>query len=128
MSDCWIITDNDFQDELVLQIIECYGKTGERTFVLADQATHGSTISSSKGRCQYFKLTGQSLKMYWNTWTAPTHQYYAKPQSEMVTPSTGYVFSYYWLHRKLPPSFLCLEIVQHMNQVLSPWEWLVLLA
>ena len=42
---------------------------------------------SSKGRFQYCKLTGQSLKMYRNCLDCPhMHQYYAKQHSEIATP------------------------------------------
>ena len=70
MSGCRLVTENDFRDELVLQIIERYGKD-QREKVCPGRPSrsdcrvrHGSTISSSMGRCQYCKLAGQSLKTY----------------------------------------------------------------
>ena len=72
MSGCRLVTENNFnfRDELVLQIIERYGKDQREKVCPGRQSRfdcrvrHGSTISGSMGWCQHCKLTGHSLKTY----------------------------------------------------------------
>lgn len=70
MSGCRFITEKDFRDELILKLSSAMGKSRERKCVLTDQAAlivesgMAAQFLSSKGRFQYCKLTGQSLKMY----------------------------------------------------------------
>ena len=57
------ITENDFRDMLVLQIIEKYGReqrepvTRGRPPRSTYRVHHGSTLTQDKGRCQYCKLS-----------------------------------------------------------------------
>ena len=57
------ITENDFRDMLVLQIIEKYGReqrepvTRGRPPRSTYHVHHGSTLTQDKGRCQYCKLS-----------------------------------------------------------------------
>lgn len=69
LSDCWTVSENDFRDDLVLHIMEKYG-----TYQAEDakpgrpsrsdcRVRHGSTLCSSKARCQYCKLTGNQPRL-----------------------------------------------------------------
>ena len=66
-SKCRTITENDFRDTLVLQIIEKYGRNQREAVPRGRPPTsscrvrHGSTLYSveMKGRCQYCKLSGK---------------------------------------------------------------------
>lgn len=62
MNGCCMISKNDFRDKLVLQLISKYGKI-QQAVVLSGRpprsqcrSHHGSTIMSSKGRCQYCRI------------------------------------------------------------------------
>ena len=65
LSGCRTISENDFRDELVLQIIEKYGRQSSPTTQPGRpsrsdcRVRHGSTLSTSKRRCQYCKLVGK---------------------------------------------------------------------
>ena len=65
LSGCRTISENDFRDELVLQIIEKYGRQSSpatqpgRPSRSDCRIRHGSTLSTSRRRCQYCKLFGK---------------------------------------------------------------------
>ena len=60
------VTENDFRDALVLQIIQKYGQekqqhiTRGRPPVSSCRVRHGSKLHSCKQRCQYCKLQGKT--------------------------------------------------------------------
>ena len=66
LSGCRTISENDFRDELVLQIINRYGNYSTqdptqrpgRPLRSDCRVQHGSVLGRSKRRCQYCKLTG----------------------------------------------------------------------
>ena len=66
-ANCRTITENEFRDILVLQIMERYGRDQRETVPRGSLPTsscrvhHGITLCSveTKGRCQYCKLSGK---------------------------------------------------------------------
>ena len=66
-ANCGTITENEFRDILVLQIMERYGRDQRETVPRGSLPTsscrvhHGITLCSveTKGRCQYCKLSGK---------------------------------------------------------------------
>ena len=63
------LTENDFRDDLVLQIIEEYGRHQQistgigRPYRSKCRVRHGSVLSSRKRRCQYCVLTGREVRL-----------------------------------------------------------------
>ena len=66
---CRTVSENDFRDELVLQIIDKYGwhSTSDiqpgRPSHSDCRVRHGSVLSSSKRCCQYCKVIGKPAKL-----------------------------------------------------------------
>ena len=69
LSGCWVVTENDYRDELVLQIINAYGREQQevprvgRPSQSECRVRHGSVLVPSKGRCQYCSLTSKSASL-----------------------------------------------------------------
>jgi len=69
LSGCCTVSENDFHDELVLQIIDKYGRhsTSDIQPGLPSRSDcrvrHGSVLSSSKRHCQYCKVVGKPTKL-----------------------------------------------------------------
>ena len=69
LSGCRSVSENDFCDELVLQIIDKYGKHSTpdtqpgRPSRSDCCVRHGSIFSTSKQRCQYCKLVGKPTRL-----------------------------------------------------------------
>lgn len=69
LSGCRIVTENDYRDELVLQIINAYGREQQevprvgRPSRSECRVRHGSVLVPSKGRCQYCSLTCKSASL-----------------------------------------------------------------
>ena len=69
LSGCRTVSENDFRDELVLQIIDKYGKHSTpdtqpgRPSRSDCRVRHGSIFSTSKWRCQYCKLVGKPTRL-----------------------------------------------------------------
>ena len=69
LSGCRTVSENDFCDELVLQIIDKYGKHStpdtqpSRPSRSDCRVRHGSIFSTSKRRCQYCKLVGKPTRL-----------------------------------------------------------------
>ena len=64
ISDCRTVTENDFRDQLVLQLISKYGRVQQKVAQvgrprLQCRIHHGSTIVSKKNRCQYCRIKGK---------------------------------------------------------------------
>ena len=69
LSGCRTVSENDFCDELVLQIIDEYRKHSTpdtqpgRPSHSDCRVRHGSIFSTSKWRCQYCKLVGKPTRL-----------------------------------------------------------------
>ena len=69
LSGCRTVTENDFRDDLILQIIEAYGRHKQEAPSVGRpsrsecRVRHGSVLVSSKGRCQYCKLIGKGTNL-----------------------------------------------------------------
>lgn len=66
---CCTVSENDFRDKLVLQIIDKYGRHSTSDIQPGHpscsdcRVRHGSVLSSSKRCCQYCKVVGKPAKL-----------------------------------------------------------------